>query len=448
MFPVLSANDLDDALVDENYLEDEDKNRFKEARDGDHLMNLFQCDDCHLYNMVGRKRILGYSPDDLALLCIRRANLDAFWSRERSTVAANLSEANKYLENLESMGLETIAFPPKGPHLLSDTWGMSVACALLLRSKDRGRNAKHVQFETVRRTRSMYSNVSHTCEGGTGQSFMGGEGALVASNSATNKPWFKRFMLGCHRRMGDVWLPDQPITMNIMEICLAELETKWDVFKDDIIGQKKVSLVACILLAGFYGGLRGEEINRVDYGGMKKYWKEGMNETNSRKHVPLVLTGTFKRKVGLKFFTQPLAPITKSGINIAKWFERALYICEKDGMSKGPLFMNATKKRRASISEMDGLLCPLLKEIQRKFPNIISHDTDVGESFSTYRSLRRGATAEAQNSKIPKTVIEANNRWRKYARQNGTAAGMSMMDRYSDAKACVPTLIRFSYNLG
>ena len=445
---MLSANDLDDALVDESYLEDEDKGRFKEARDGDHLMNLFQCDECHLYNMTGRRAIVGYSPDDLALLCIRRANLDAFWSRERSTVAANLNEARRYLANMESMGLETIAFPPKGPHPLCDSWGMSVACAILLRSKDRGRNAKHVQFETVRRTRSMYSNVSHTCEGGTGQSFMGGEGSLMVTNSSTNKPWFKRFMLGCHRRMGDVWLPDKPITMSIIEVCLSELENKWDSLKGDTIGQKKASLVACILLAGFYGGLRGEEINRVDIGGMKKYWAEGMNETKSRKHVPLVLTGTFKQKVGLKFFTQPLAPVTKSGINIAKWFSRALEVCEREGIVKGPLFLNDSKKRRASISEMDGLLCPLLKEIQRKFPNVISHETDVGDSFSTYRSLRRGATAEAQNARIPKAVIEANNRWRKYARQNGSAAGMSMMDRYSDAKACVPTLIRFSYNLG
>ena len=79
---------------------------------------------------------------------------------------------------------------------------------------------------------------------------------------------------------------------------------------------------------------------------------------------------------------------------------------------------------------------------------MISHETNIEGSFSTYRSLRRGATAEAQNSRIPKTVIEANNRWRKYARNNGTAAGMAMMDRYSDAKASVPTLIRFSYNLG
>ena len=92
---MLSANDLDDSLVDENYLEDEDKERFKEARDGDHLMSPFQCDECHLYNMIGRKAILGYAPDDLALLCIRRASLDAFWSRERSTVWHRTSRKQK-----------------------------------------------------------------------------------------------------------------------------------------------------------------------------------------------------------------------------------------------------------------------------------------------------------------------------------------------------------------
>ena len=110
--------------------------------------------------------------------------------------------------------------------------------------------------------------------------------------------------------------------------------------------------------------------------------------------------------------------------------------------------MNGSKKRRASISEMDELLHPVLKETQRKFPNVISHKTIIEDSFSTYRSLRRGATAEAQNSRIEKTVVEANNRWRKYARNNGTAKGMSMMDRYTDAKASVLTLIRFFYSLG
>ena len=100
---------------------------------------------------------------------------------------------------------------------------------------------------------------------------------------------------------------------------------------------------------------------------------------------------------------------------------------------------------------MDRLIYPVLREeVQRKCPNVISQDTIIEDAFSTYRSLRRGAsTAEAQNSKITKPVIEAHNRWRKHARWNGTAQGMSMMDRYTDAKALSAlTLIRFSYNLG
>ena len=60
MFPVLSANDLYDSLVAENYLEDEDKGQFKEAHNGDPLMSPFQCDECHIYNMKGRKAIVGY----------------------------------------------------------------------------------------------------------------------------------------------------------------------------------------------------------------------------------------------------------------------------------------------------------------------------------------------------------------------------------------------------
>ena len=447
-FPVLSVQDLDDSLVDETHLVEEDKGRFKEGRNGDHLITPFQCDECHFYNMKGRRAIPNLSTDDLLLLCIRRASLDAFWSRERTTVSSNMKEAGKYLENMCLLGIENTAFPPKGPHPKEDAWGMRVACGLLLRSKDKGRNAPHIQFETVRRTRSMFSNVCHTCERGTGLSLVGTEGSMMVSNSATNKPWFKRFMLGCHRRMGDVWLPDQPITMKIMRACLDLLEGYWKAFERDPIGQKKSALSACMLLAGFYGGLRGEEINRVDLGGMKKFWSEGMNGERDRKHVPLVLSGRFKNKVGLKFFTQPLAPVTKAGVDIAKWFSRGIDVLEREGSIKGPLFRNGDKGRRASISEMDSLLCPLLREVQRKFPNLISHETVVEDSFSTYRSLRRGATAEAQNARIPKTVIEANNRWRKYARNNGTAAGMSMMDRYSDASASVPTLIRFSYNLG
>jgi hypothetical protein len=48
---VLQACDLEESLLGPEELEEEDPNRFRTARDGDHLMCPFQCDDCHFYNI-------------------------------------------------------------------------------------------------------------------------------------------------------------------------------------------------------------------------------------------------------------------------------------------------------------------------------------------------------------------------------------------------------------
>ena len=47
-----------------------------------------------------------------------------------------------------------------------------------------------------------------------------------------------------------------------------------------------------------------------------------MAQTGSKKNVPLVLGGTFKRETDMKFFTQPFAYTTKSGGCLGDWFEK------------------------------------------------------------------------------------------------------------------------------
>jgi hypothetical protein len=56
-FPVLVATDLEEALVNDEAMEDEASMRFREARDGDHLMCPFQCDDCQFWNRFKRDPI-------------------------------------------------------------------------------------------------------------------------------------------------------------------------------------------------------------------------------------------------------------------------------------------------------------------------------------------------------------------------------------------------------
>jgi hypothetical protein len=448
VFPVLSARDLDEALVDDDQMEeDDDQNRFKEARDGDHLLCSFQCDACHFLNVQRRVSIPGKESDDLLLVCIRRANLDAFWSRERSTVNQNRREGVRYAEICSTLGLNVDdAYPARGPFDVVDGVGMKLACGMLVRSLNIGKNAKTIQFDTMRKLCSHMSNFSHSCPDGVGGTFVGEDStASTLSHAVTNTPWFRRFMRGCHRRMGDVWLPDRPLLIPELRAVLVLLEEDWIGFTSDAYGQGQTGLTACLMISGFFGALRGEEIVRIDAGAMIKHWDESISYPEA-PHVPLMLVGRFKREIGKKVFTQPLALSSASGVNIKDWYLRTLTLLHAKGRGSGPLFQNV-KNKRASVAELDIMLHSVLHRVQKRWPNLIPDHVAVREEYSSLRSFRRGATAEAQNAGIPEEIIVANNRWRKHCRSRGSLPSMSMMERYTDAKANVRALIPFSGGL-
>lgn len=435
--------DLDDSLVNPGDCDVEDPGRFKEARDGDHLMTPFQCVRCHFINLMGRIPEHGNHKDALAKIAIKRAILDSLWSRERSTVNGNLYEGLRYLSELKLLGFEGGAYPERGPYPKEDIWGMRVACAILGRSLAPGRNATKIQFETARKMRTHYSNLVNTCPGGSGSVadvLIAQTVGLSVSSSCTNSLWFKRFMVGCHRRMGDVWIPDRPLTAPIIRESMRLLETRWVDYDQDGVGKVMTALTATMLLAGYYGALRGEEIVRVDAGLMMNHWEESMK--HETPHVPLMLSGKFKQVTGAKIYCQPLACVTSKGMNIRMWFNRVLTLYKQRGIEEGPLFRNSRGKR-AEVSELDIWLRGVLRSIQVEFPNIISDEVNL-ESFSMRRSARRGATAEAQNSGISNDVIEANNRWRKHFRAKGLTPHMSMIERYTEATSNVQGLIKFS----
>ena len=119
------------------------------------------------------------------------------------------------------------------------------------------------------------------------------------------------------------------------------------------MGKKKTALMGCMLVSGYYGALRGGEVNRVDLGGMNQYWNEGSSQTTKKKHVLLTLVGTFKQQTGIKFYTQPLAWKTKEGMILATWFVRARECYAEEGITTGPMFRNKSKRSKMSVAEMD-----------------------------------------------------------------------------------------------
>ena len=160
-------------------------------------------------------------------------------------------------------------------------------------------------------------------------------------------------------------------------------------------------------------------------------------------YVPFTLAGRFKGVEGLKLFVQPLAAVTEDQFQIGLWFRRYLSLLRKRGISTGPLFANQ-KGKPMSISELDVHFHRILMEVQRTRASVIPDHVKIEEVYSTFRSLRRGATSEAQNVNMSDTVINANNRWRKQMRSKGMKPGMSMMEHYTDANVAAPTLLQFS----
>ena len=151
-------------------------------------------------------------------------------------------------------------------------------------------------------------------------------------------------------------------------------------------------------------------------------------------------------------YIQPLVVKSKSGLEYRLWMHRLLCEYARAGISSGPVFRRPckrgpTKVERARVGDINLILHPALARVQARLPNLIGEGTRVEEEYSASRSFKRGATAQARNMDIPRDVIEANNRWRQDEKARGSTPHLTLLERYTDAKASVLLLVKFSAGL-
>jgi hypothetical protein len=254
------------------------------------------------------------SDDNPDRFWVARAILDSLWGQETATVDANRREAAKYIHAAGLLGIVR-PYPRRGLFSISDDWGMTPAMVLLLRSREKGKNAEFVQYKTIRKVRKHFSNFIHTTPGGMGDMFITSDNMVNGvSQSGTNTLWFKIFMKGCYSHMGNVWCPGRPLMMGEALLCQEMLEEDWRTFEKDSIGRLKTALTGFMIAVGLGGGMRGEDIVCIDIGITQKHWKEGQSHPEE-PHVPLgMVVGRFKRQIGGKFYIQPLALVSDSGL--------------------------------------------------------------------------------------------------------------------------------------
>jgi hypothetical protein len=136
-----------------------DEKRFCVGRNGDNLITHFQCDLRTFWNIQRKNPIKGKPTDELMNCCIRRANLDSLWSREKSTVSSNVRNVVKAIQTSEQVDMQ-MPYEPLGPMPLEDLTGHRVAIQMLLYSLEPGTHSKNYkQFDTIRKMRSSFSNA-------------------------------------------------------------------------------------------------------------------------------------------------------------------------------------------------------------------------------------------------------------------------------------------------
>jgi hypothetical protein len=155
-------------------IQDEEGNKQGQREDysnlgvkGVHPFMPFQCEDCWMYHLEGRMPVK--HEDDMYVMCIRRANLDAMW------------------------GAALTANPPQGPVPITDNDGMGLAVELLCTSLTENPKMKqdesHVQlFRKWQRRLETHRSLWESSP-------------LGISKRYEESSWFKLFLLGAKTRM-------------------------------------------------------------------------------------------------------------------------------------------------------------------------------------------------------------------------------------------------------
>ena len=163
----------------------------------------FQCETCHFRNLTKKDPMASHAGHQDCLLHIRRCNLDSFWSRESSTVRAQLREGLGVESTGARWGMGPMT-PPLGPFPLEDSVGMRVALSLVDRSQDKtGRHETHVQPDTHRKAQTYITNVSRAGVHGLGDHIRAHDAKKAwMPQGATHTPWFSQAFIGLKRRTG------------------------------------------------------------------------------------------------------------------------------------------------------------------------------------------------------------------------------------------------------
>jgi hypothetical protein len=109
--------------------------------------------------------------------------------------------------------------------------------------------------------------------------------------------------------MGDKVVQDYGLSKQAVVVLQNGLEKEWEAARDNAGNRLEIAQLACFALLGYARALRGEEITKIEFSGVRKYFGDGATEPG---HVTFSLIGRFKQVEGIQQHFLPVAAVTGS----------------------------------------------------------------------------------------------------------------------------------------
>jgi hypothetical protein len=418
---------------------------FLKARDGDHILVPFECDLCIFRKLRKHPPDVGSATDRLLMACIRRANLDSFWSRATDTVRGNRDKTKMGIDFSRSVGLE-------GPYLHEgslpphDHCGYEVAIQMLLNSRRPGRHSKiYCQFETIRKLRTCHSNqVRASPQSNRSSLALGDQKGRYQrfSSDPCSSFWFHRFADGCRIRMGQVWRPNKALSMELLHKLLEKIETRITESVSDQDLNRWIVLSTYVVVS-YVVSLRGTEGLLLDLAGLHRHKGKGGD-----RYEVIALLGKIKGEHHDNAHLLPCVPITSSGVKVKESLRRLMAFKRQHGFVDGPAISDL-QGRVLSTKGIDDSMLEVLEEIfetsRYMFPPDIENKEILRQKYQAFRTLRRTSDTRALEMKVSKNDIDIINRWQDIERAQGNRPSRPMRQHYAQLELLIAPFLRYTW---
>lgn len=420
---------------------------FLVARAGDHLVCPFECDYCSFFRIKGHIPNPDNERDSDLLVYIRRANLDAFWSRRPATIRGLSALFEEQAGVGERFGFQM--FKPLGPFGRKYDAGMRAAVGILVRSQRPGKHEETMKFASVRKARALHTDMYNASAEAVENAMVwrSDRARFVTTKAPTDSTWFNAFMNGYRARVGERRKQDVAISIELMMAIQHELQSDWEqsTSEQDKREQRRVAEHGAYFLFLYCGSLRGFEGPKVKLSDLRRQVASPGSPQAAihGAHIGLPLTGRFKaRSQHTQDILIPIAYETKSGLQPGLWAERLIYVLEEENITTGWAFQDAGREQR-KMSHFEEYFYEILFRIYATKPELFTEGIVIEEDYHIARSFRRGATTRATAAGVSSTDIDYINRWN--IGMDSTGGPMRVL--YADKTQLTSMFLRFSLAL-